>query len=167
MTRTALFVRWVLGIVAAVFLALGLLYIFFPKLMISAIGIEDAPKVAMADIRAIYGGLDLFLGIVLGMLFLRKDWAAGLGLGALALTCIFIGRLTGILLDGANDILTFGLFASEVIGAVLCGVGWFLARKPEPELAAVATPVSISEPTIVHTEPLTDTPNPAEPNENP
>jgi hypothetical protein len=139
--RTALFVRWVLGILAVVFLLLGVACIFVPRMMIGAMDIQAEPGKALADIRAVYGGLDLAIGILLAVCFVRKEWATGLAIGTLVCTCIFGGRLVGIIWDPAQDILTFGLFASEVLGAVLAAVAWFLARQPEP-----AQPISTSAP---------------------
>ncbi len=143
MSRTALFVRWVLAILAAVFLLLGLAFMFLPNMMVGAIDITAGSPKALADIRAVYGGLDLALGILLLICFLRKEWATGLAIGTLTCTCLFAGRLVGILIDGANDILTFGLIASEVLGAVLAAVAWFLARQPEP--VAAPTPAEPAE----------------------
>ncbi len=153
MTRTALFVRWVLGIVAGVFLLLGLAFMFIPATMIGAIDINAGSPKAMADIRAVYGGLDLALGVLLFVCFFRKDWTTGLAVGALSLTCMFTGRFVGIIWDPARDILTFGLFASEVLGAVLCAVALFLARQPEPAVM----PVAQAEP-AAHTAPAPESP---------
>lgn len=135
MTRTALFVRWVLGLSAIIFGLIGLAFVFFPGTMIPAMDITAEPGKALSDIRAVYGGLDLALGILLGICFIRKEYADGLAISTLFCTCIFLGRLVGIAFDPARDILTFGLFASEVLGAVLSAIAWFLARQPE-----VATP---------------------------
>lgn len=140
MSRTALFVRWILGILAAVFLVLGLAFMFLPTTMIGAMDITAGSPKALADIRAVYGGLDLALGILLTICFLRKEWAVGLAIGTLVCACLFAGRLVGILLDGADDILTFGLIASEALGAILAAVAWFLARSPEPIAVSAAPP---------------------------
>lgn len=143
MTRTALFVRWVLGISAAIFLILGLLYTFMPAMMIGAMDIKADPGKALADIRAVYGGLDLAIGLTLVYYFFRKQWATGLGISALVCACLALGRTVGVIVDPATDILTFGLLASEVIGAVLSAVALFLARQPEPVAAQTAVPVSV------------------------
>ncbi len=148
MTRSALFVRWVLGLSAGVFLLLGLAFIFLPGAMIPAMDIKAEPGKALADVRAVYGGLDLAFGILLGICFFRKDWANGLAISALACTCLFFGRLVGILVDPARDVLTFGLFASEVIGAVLSAVAWFLARR-ETENPALQAPAAQSTPSTL------------------
>jgi hypothetical protein len=133
LTRAALFVRWVLGIVVIIFLLLGVSFIFIPTNMIGAMDITAEPGKALADIRAVYGGLNLAFGILLGACFLRKQWAAGLAISTLAWTCLLAGRLVGIVWDAqARDVLTIGLFASEVLGAVLSAVAWFLVRQPEP-----------------------------------
>ena len=137
MTRTALFVRWVLGIVAAVYLVLGLTFMFLPSTMIGAIDLNAGSPKAMADVRAVYGGLELAIGILLFACFFRKQFGSGLAIGALMLTCMAVGRLVGIVYDPARDALTYGLLAAEVVGVVLCAVALFLARQPEQ--TAVAT----------------------------
>jgi hypothetical protein len=154
-TRTALFVRWVLGVSAAVFLALGLVFILRPLMMLGALDIKAEPGKALADIRAVYGGLDLAIGILLIYYFVRRQWATGLGISALVCVCLAIGRLVGILIDPATDILTFGLFASEVLGAVLSAVALFLARQPEPTVVAVETAAPVA---VAPTTPVTVTP---------
>lgn len=136
MTRSALFVRWVLGLSAAVFVALGLAFTFAPSMMIAAVDLHAEPGKALADVRAVYGGLDLAVGILLAVCFFRKLWANGLAISVLVCTCLLFGRLVGILADPARDILTFGLFASEVIGAVLSAVAWFLSRQAPGDTAA-------------------------------
>jgi len=151
--RTALFVRWVLGIAAAIFLLLGIGFMFIPSNMIGAMDITAEPGKALADIRAVYGGLDLAVGILLAVCFFRKEFATGLAVSTLVCTCIFCGRLIGIAWDPARDVLTFGLFASEVLGAVLSAVAWFLARQPD---TAAHTTTAAIEPT--------SEPTPTEPN---
>ena len=146
MTRAALFVRWVLGISAIVFLLLGLAFTFIPATMIPAMDINAEPGKALADIRAVYGGLDLAIGILLAFFFFRREWATGLAVSTLVCTCLFAGRLVGIVWDPARDILTFSLFAAEVLGAVLSGVAWFLARQPEPSEPEVTTPTYSASP---------------------
>jgi hypothetical protein len=165
LTRTALFVRWLLGIVAAIFLALGVAFLAIPTNMLGAMDIQAEPGKALADIRAVYGGLDLAIGILMAICFFRKQFSSGLGIGALALTCMFSGRLIGILIDPAQDVLTIGLFVSEVLGAVLCGVALFLARQPEPEPVAAAAPEVSVQPST-HAQPVVDasTPNDTEAN---
>jgi len=142
LTRTALFIRWVLGLTTAIFLGLGVAFMFAPGMMIGAIDLKAESPKALADVRAVYGGLDLTIGILLGYCFLRKQWATGLGIGALTCLCLLTGRLVGILVDPARDILTYGLFGSEALGAVLGAVGWFLARQPEPSVASPVETVS-------------------------
>lgn len=141
MTRSALFVRWVLGVTGALFLGLGLACIFVPSMIIGAVDVKAEPGKALADIRAVYGGLDLAIGTLLIYYFVRKQWTTGLGISTLVCGCLALGRLVGILLDPATDILTFGLFGIEVLGAVLSAVGLFLARQPEMPAASTAAPV--------------------------
>ncbi len=146
-SRAALFVRWVLGVSAAVFLALGLAFMFVPDMMIDAIDLKAESPKALADVRAVYGGLRLAVAILLAICFFRKHWANGLAISALVCTCLFSGRLVGIVVDPARDILTYGLFASAVLGAALSAVAWFLARRPESAApAAVFTPAPAATP---------------------
>jgi len=145
-TRTALFVRWVLGVGAAVFLAIGFAAMFLPGMVIRTVGLEAGSELAMADVRAVYGGLDLAIGILLAYCFVRKHLANGLAISALVCTCLFSGRLVGIIVDPARDFLTYGLFAVEVLGAVLSAVAWFLARQPEVTVTPVAASPAVAAP---------------------
>ncbi len=144
MTRSALYVRWVLGVAGAIFLGLGLACIFVPSMIIGAMDVKAEPGKALADIRAVYGGLDLAIGILLIYFFVRKQWSTGLAISTLVCTCLATGRLVGILIDPARDILTFGLFGVEVLAAALSAVGLFLARQPEAIAPVSASPVSAS-----------------------
>lgn len=144
MTRSAMYVRWVLGVAGAIFLGLGLACIFVPSMIIGAMDVKAEPGKALADIRAVYGGLDLAIGILLIYFFVRKQWSTGLAISTLVCACLAAGRLVGILIDPARDILTFGLFGVEVLGAVLSAVGLFLARQPEAIAPVSASPVSAS-----------------------
>ena len=149
MSRAALFVRWVLGFLAATFLLIGLSFLFIPKAIMGVVDIATESSTGVADIRAVYGGLDLAIGILLGLSFLRKEWSTGLAVGTHTCACMAGGRLLGMARDGASDILTFGLLGVELLGAALAAVAWFLARQPEPASAtpAPANAAATGEPT--------------------
>lgn len=120
------FRKIVLLVTALFFVGFGLAFLFQPFSMMEMIGISLNNSTASSDIRAVYGGLEIGVGLSL-LYFLCKDIQAGLILGAFALAGFACGRLVGIVLDGSPSTMTLVLFGSEVLNFVLLAVG---IRRP-------------------------------------
>jgi len=111
--------RWALALSAAVFAAAGALFLAAPGVLALA-GIGLAGATADGDVRAVYGGLELGLGIFFAGAVARPAWhrpallAAALAFGGLA-----AGRLLSGLVVGPPEPLGLTLLAAEVAGLAL------------------------------------------------
>ncbi len=121
----------------AIFAAYGVGFLIAPQALASQLDITLGSASALADFRAMYGGLCLAVGafFVLGLRF--ATWRrqavvlATLGAGGLA-----VGRLTSIAIDGLPGPLVLAFLASEL--AALALGGFILMQGAESP--AVGTP---------------------------
>ena len=117
---------------AAIFFVYGVFYMFSPVEM-SVYVTESTPTTssALIDMRAIYGGMAIAIGIVLAILGWKKETLRT----AIMILMIFMitmasGRLLGIVLDtGANNKM-YTYLISEVLIALICGV-WLKTVKDD------------------------------------
>lgn len=115
----------VLGILGFGFLCFGVGFAVVPEGMGAFVGLEMPTPAARADVRAIYGGLEVGVGAFLLACARRREWllpglvAAGYAFGFVA-AC----RLGGVMRDGATDALTLGAFAVEVGAAALAAYAY-------------------------------------------
>lgn len=123
--------KYLVGFYGLAFLVLGALFLIAPGALTATTQVALPTRVAVQEIRAVYGGF--FLGVGL-YLFLCAVRAAGLRQGLIALAVIMggltVGRVLGFLIDGPANAQLYVLTASEVVGVVLALV--LLRRVPEP-----------------------------------
>ena len=96
------------------FCGLGVWFLIEPITLASAIGLLPESPAGLAELRAVYGGLEIALGIFLVVTGFRANWS-GIGLWLL-LSCyggITVGRIAGILLDHPDDTFTLQLLGFE------------------------------------------------------
>ncbi|MGB1275351.1 MAG: DUF4345 domain-containing protein [Nannocystaceae bacterium] len=121
MASSQILTRFCLWGNAIVFLAVGISFALFPTEMAAIVDIEAPSAAAKTDIRAVYGGLHLGLGIFFSVCTTYPRQAiTGLRLGAVLLAAMAITRFAGIVLDGAQPTLTYQLWAMELLGATGC-----------------------------------------------
>ena len=118
-----MFPRIVLGLSALVYVGIGLAFIFAPESLLPRVNIAASSGTALADIRAVYGGLDLGVGVLLAYCLMRNEIRTGLLACVFTLGGLALGRVYGILLDTEQDSITYGLLAAELIGAATAVVG--------------------------------------------
>ncbi|RHX87217.1 DUF4345 family protein [Leptospira stimsonii] len=112
----------------AVYDAFAIGFFLIPLKLASWIGIELQTTAALADFRAMYGGLCFGIGIVLVLALFRKEWlSSGLLLSVTTAGGLLLGRLYTLLWDGPGNEYIYISMAME-IGAVLIG-GWLLKRS--------------------------------------
>ena len=96
-----LFPTAVLALCALGFLGFGLWLLLAPAGALGKIGIQATSGVGLVELRAFYGGMEIGLGLFLGLCLLRPDWqGAGLWLVVLANGGAGLARLAGALLGG-------------------------------------------------------------------
>ena len=119
---TLCFARWVLALSAAPFAAVGLAFLVSPVGMGSLVGLSLADATAHADVRAVYGGLQLGCALFLAMAAANRSWCrAGLA-GQLALYAgLALARFLSYAEVGLPTPLGFVLHAGE-LGALVIGI---------------------------------------------
>ena len=112
--------RTVLGLGALVFIALGSMFLIAPAYWAEVVDIAVPTPMARTDLRATYGGFDLFFGFFLGLCTLRTDWIRpGLVALGLALAGFATGRLVGFIVEGHADRLMIWFAVLEAGGATI------------------------------------------------
>ncbi len=113
-----------------IFVLLGLGFLFDPMGMAATISLEPTSAAGMAELRAVYGGLELGLG---GFFLLALRWErlqeSALWLLLIAYGGISVGRMGGVLLDQPSDSMTYQLLAIEIVGAALAGAALWRRRS--------------------------------------
>lgn len=93
--------RLVLVIIGMSFIGFGLAFVSYPGDMAAMVSIILVEKSARTDIRAIYGGMELGIGVFFLTCAMRRDFVR---IGLFASACVLIGmatsRFVGLLLDG-------------------------------------------------------------------
>ena len=111
-----------------VFFGLGVWFLIEPTTMASAIGLIPESPAGFTELRAVYGGLEIALGIFLVV----TCWANWSEIGLwLLLSCyggITTGRIIGILLDQPDDIFTLELLSFEA-GSLLIAILLVFGKK--------------------------------------
>ena len=138
-TRGAdVFVMVVLALAALGFIAFGLQWLARPVVMAQPLGITLGNGDATSDARAVYGGMELGLGVffVYCLLSARRR-TLGLAGATLVMLGLGLSRLLGIVLDphGVTG-ATHQLLATDLGGAALCAVALFVSRARD----AIAIP---------------------------
>ena len=107
------------------FVAFGVAYLVDPHGMMEIVGVQLTSPSGAADIRAIYGGLQLALGLFLLACARRDDWTSP-GLLATSYAFSFVAgcRLAGIARDHATDGVTLAALAIEITCAVISIVAY-------------------------------------------
>ena len=120
-------------------IAFGIAFLVDPHGMTSQFGITLSGTDAVADVCAVYGGYELGIGVFLAYCAIsQKSIKFGLIAGAMALTGFFLGRVTGIVIDGHPASPTYKLLFIDTLGMVLNLTSlYFYMRliKLKPELA--------------------------------
>jgi uncharacterized protein YjeT (DUF2065 family) len=115
---------------AVIFIVYGIFYMLVPAAM-STYVTDSIPSTtsALIDMRAIYGGMAVAIGIVLALLSLKKETLRI----AIKILMIFMitmasGRMLGVVLDASANIKMYYYLISEVLIAIIC-VFWLKLVK--------------------------------------
>lgn len=125
-----MFARIVLVVAAATFAFFGVAYLVDPVGMTAVVDLVPASATARADIRAVYGGLELALaGWLLAKARHRNDVAEGLTLAAVVYAGLGGGRAMGLLLDGEASGTSLRILGAELFAALGCAVALLVERR--------------------------------------
>lgn len=121
--------RWLLLAFGTGFALIGVRYFVDPALLTVETDVSMPSIKAVMEIRTVYGGMFIGLGLTVIALALRKSTVTS-GLWVLVLTaaCVALARILAIALGQAPDPFFAGLLAIEVVGVavalvVLRGLG--------------------------------------------
>ncbi len=117
-----------LGLIGTTLALLGLGFLFSPERMAAAVGLEVQKPRPLTEIRAMYGGLELGLGVFFLVAAAKTRWIrAALAAQTLGLAGLAGGRLLGIAAT-KSDRLMLSLAMVEIAGAVLGGIAFRVAK---------------------------------------
>lgn len=120
------FARGFLWLFGAVFLVFGIVAVVNPGAMIGPAGIEATASGALAEVRAVYGGLQIGLALFLIWSALdAKRYASGLLAYGLVLGSVGDCRALGLLIEGTHTPFHLIALAFEWGSAVLALVAWY------------------------------------------
>jgi hypothetical protein len=110
------FSQVVVRVSAALFLLLGLSFLFMPEFMASKVGMELTSTTAKTEVRATYGGLEIGLACFLLLSSFHRDT---LRAAIVALICCvsgyISGRIIGIAMDGSPTATTWFMLIFEIL----------------------------------------------------
>ena len=118
-TRLSVVALW-LG--ALGFAGIGLAFLVAPGLL-GLVELAPTTPSARSDVRAVYGGIELGVGVFLALCARRPAWVRpGLTVQALTLGGAALARVASLAADGLPRPLVLGLASLELLGAVLTTV---------------------------------------------
>jgi hypothetical protein len=124
-----------LGLTGLMFVGYGLLCLFVPATVAEATGLEAAGDVWNAEARAMYGGLQIAVGLIAGLGAMRDAYRRT---ALVTLAFLFVGlatgRLLGIALEGEPGAYNVFAFVYESVSAAITLA--LLAHQSRGEAAA-------------------------------
>ena len=112
---------------AVAFGGAGLAFLAAPGVFAPAVDLALPTPTARGDVRAVFGGLELGLGVFFALAARRAAWVRpGLVAQALAFGGLAAGRLLSLTLDGPPRVIGLALWAPELAGLALAL--WLLRR---------------------------------------
>ena len=111
---------FVIYLAAGFFIAYGIVFMLAPVAM-SGLVTGSAPEgvSAMVDFRATYGGMTLAVGLAILYLHRATHTRASLVLVAMLLSCMALGRVIGLIVDGSGNVLMYVYLVLEIAGSAL------------------------------------------------
>ncbi len=116
--------RWTIAtplfLSGVVFLGIGVWFLTSPGAL-GIIGINAVSPAGRGDLRAVYGGLQIAIAVMLLACAYREAWLkTGLAISTTCFSGLLLGRLFGMALEPTTDALPWILGAAEAVGAILC-----------------------------------------------
>lgn len=112
---------WILRGCVAVFAALGLAFLVAPVDILAHIDVRAGSPSAVADLRAVYGGLELGVAATLALCG-RASVRLGLSAALAIFLAMALARLVGFAVDGPQTWLSIALLAAEASGVAVVAV---------------------------------------------
>ncbi len=110
----------------AVWLPWGLICVFNTDIIAEIIGVQGLNPSGVTDIRVMYGGVQLGVGIMAAYaLYDRRVFRNLVTTLAFLGSCMALSRSYGLIADGSSSVYTWGVMAYEYFAAV-SGITWLL-----------------------------------------
>jgi hypothetical protein len=121
----------ILALSSLVFGGAGLVFLLHPEALVGFVDLALPTATAASDVRSIFGGLELGIGLVLGVCALRRGWLhPGLAVQIAGFGGLTLGRVTSLALDGWPSAVGLALAAAEIAGLVFgLAAAWSLWRS--------------------------------------
>jgi uncharacterized membrane protein len=114
--------RLILALAGLAFIGFGVAFLVSPEPMARFVDLELVTPTALTEVRAMYGGLEIGLGVFLLTALGRRDHVAmGLRVALFAFAGLALGRLVGLVVDSPWQPVMWLLTAAEVTAAALAG----------------------------------------------
>lgn len=114
------FARFTLCVVASVFLVLGAMSLIAPTILTPLVEIALPTRIAVMEVRGVYGGFFVGIGAFFVLCAGRRDWLRpGLAAQASVFGGFVLGRTIGIAVGGAPNTFIGLLLGGEVVGFVV------------------------------------------------
>jgi uncharacterized protein DUF4345 len=108
-----------------VLLLFGLLYVVATQRMLALAELEQLTPTALADLRVMYGALEIAPGVVILASLWRRAWLEpALALATIMFACIAAVRAFGIAQDGVANQYHLTAIAIELATCAFAAVGW-------------------------------------------
>ena len=137
MMITTRFAQVFLGIMGLAFCKVGIEALIDPQTVLQQVGITLDNPSAMSSMRAVYGGMHLFFGL-LCFWSAMKEPASALRLVALYTSGFVIGRAISLVIDGTPNPFVFTWLGTEAFSLVASVVLLSLLRQPVRKTSAVS-----------------------------
>ena len=129
--------RLLLVFIALTYTVFGFVFLFYPSEMAAIVGIAFPTTSPRTDFRAMYGGLEIGVGVFLLICAMRREFVrVGLFASACALVAMATSRSVGLMLDGMS-LMQAAIAASEWVGGIAATWGAVMAT---PERDSVPAP---------------------------
>ena len=129
MMITTRFAQVFLGIMGLAFCKVGIEALVDPQAVLQQVGITLDNPSALSSMRAVYGGMHLFFGLLCFWSAMREP-ASALRLVALYAGGFVIGRTISLAVDGAPNSFVFTWLGTEAFSLVASLVLLGLLRQP-------------------------------------
>jgi hypothetical protein len=136
------FPRIVLLLSSLPFAGIGVAFLVAPQTMGQLVGVHLADATAIADARAVYGGLQLGCAAFLAYASSQTSWLRpGLALQVATFGGLFGARLVSYAVSGLPSALGYLLHAGEALGLFIGLAAWIhLGRSSNPTIAPAPAP---------------------------
>lgn len=111
------------------YLGIGLFTLYSPKFIADAVSFQLMTAGAIAEFKAMYGGLQIALAAIMFILYRIQQINYALAFIGIIYLGFGSGRLLGIILNGALDRTTLIYISVETIGVVLSSYLYLNGKK--------------------------------------